>query len=212
VIELYTWATPNGTKPAIMLEEVEIPYTVHLVDITNGEQFADHFLAISPNNKIPALVDDDAATGRRVLFESGATLIYLAEKTGRLLPVSGAPRDEVLEWLFWASSGISPTFGQFWYYVGEEHDGEAPRERFTTEARRLAQVLERRLNGRPYVAGEYSIADIAAFTWMHAVMPTLVRHGSPPIPNVHGWLRNIAARPAVRRGLRAPKLRVHTQR
>jgi GST-like protein len=212
VIELYTWATPNGTKPAIMLEETGVPYTAHLVDITKGEQFARDFLAISPNNKIPALVDEEAGQPRRVLFESGAVLIYLAEKTGQLLAASGAARDAALEWLLWASSGVGPTFGQFWYYVGEDHDGTSPRQRFTAEAWRLVEVLEKRLNAVPFLAGDYSIADISAFTWLHAVLPTLQAHGSRSIPNVEAWLRNIQDRPAVRRGLRAPKQRVHAQR
>jgi GST-like protein len=212
MIELYTWATPNGTKPAIMLEETGIAYTVHLVDITKGEQFAPDFLAISPNNKIPALVEEEAGQPRRVLFESGAVLIYLAEKTGQLLATSGAARDATLEWLLWASSGIGPTFGQFWYYASEGHDGPSPRQRFTAEAWRLVEVLEKRLNAVPFLAGEYSIADIAAFTWVHAVLPTLGAHVSHPIPNVQAWLRNIHERPAVRRGLRAPKQRVNAHR
>jgi GST-like protein len=209
VIELYTWATPNGTKPSIMLEEAGLDYRVTLIDLVKGEQFAPEFLAISPNNKIPTLIDRDEDGERRIIFESGAILIYLAEKAGVLLPTAGPSRDRTLEWLFWASAGVGPMFGQFGHFAGADLDQAAPaRARFTKEAWRLIEVLERRLGLAPYLAGDYSVADIAAFTWVHATLPTLRAHGQTPTPHIDLWLQSIASRPAVQRGLRAPKIRI----
>jgi len=214
VIELYTWATPNGAKPAIMLEEIGLEYRVHLVDITNNEQFAPEFLSLSPNNKIPALVDHDPSGGKRVVFESGAALIYLAEKTGKLLPAAGTPRDEALGWLFWASTGVGPTFGQFGHFAAAKSgEPDAALARFTQEASRLIGVLERRLGAAPYLARDYSIADIAAFTWVHFILASLRKVAGSALeetPCIDQWLRRIAERPAVQRGLRAPKVRLRS--
>src|SRR4051794_40944952 len=126
MIELLTWATPNGSRPAIMLEEVGLPYTVRLVDITAGAQFAPEFLAVSPNSKIPALIDDDAVNGRRVLFESGAILLYLADKTRRLLATSGSQRDDALAWLFWGTTGVGPVFGRFMQRANVQNSAPSP--------------------------------------------------------------------------------------
>ena len=165
MIELFTCPTPNGTKPSIMLEEVGVPYSVHLVNLGSGEQHAPQFLAVSPNGKIPAIVDHDAVGGPRAVFESGAILVYLAEKTGTLLPKSGSRREQAMSWLFWAMSGVGPTFGQLLHFVSAE-DGSASAVRlFVGEAVRLVHVLKRRLGEAAYLAQEYSIADVGAFTW-----------------------------------------------
>ena len=208
MIELLTWTTPNGARPAIMLEEVGLPYTVRLVDITAGEQFSPDFLAISPNNKIPALIDSDEAGERRVLFESGAIPIYLAEKTGLLLATSGQRRAEALSWLFWATSGLGPTIGRFLQHVSTL-TGQSGEDPFERETIRLMRVLEKRLNEDPFLAGAYSIADIAAFAWLKfafLVIKTRLGEELGITPGIDGWLKEINARDAVQRGLRASKV------
>ena len=159
MIDLYTWTTPNGRKISIALEELKLPYTVHSIDIGKEQQFAPEFLAISPNNKIPAIVDRENGV---TLMESGAILLYLADKTGQLLPASGLPRYRTIEWLMWQMSGPGPTFGQAHVYV-KFNKGKAPfaEERIMKETHRLYAVLDRRLAGREFVGEEYSIADIA---------------------------------------------------
>jgi GST-like protein len=211
VIELLTWPTPNGTKPAIMLEEAGSPYSVRLVNIGSGDQHAPEFLAISPNNKIPAIVDHDGAGGPRTVFESGAILMYLAEKTGCLLAASGPRRDQAMSWLFWSMSGIGPTFGQFLHFVSSDGPTSPMVCRFTTEAVRLVHVLEGRLGEAPFLAGDYSIADIGAFTWLKFAIPTIRSTAGDALgttPNVDRWLDEINSRPAVQRGLRAPKIAI----
>jgi len=201
MIELHTWTTPNGQKASIALEEFQLPYEVHPVDITKDEQFRPDFLKLSPNNKIPAILDRDTGMS---LFESGAILIYLADKTGRLLPKAGEGRYEVLQWLMWQVGGVGPMLGQAHHFL-RFNKGNAPyaEERFRNEARRLYGVLDRRLEGRDFVAGEYSIADIAIWPW-------IARFGWQEIdlaqfPNVKRWYVEIAARPAVRKGYQVPK-------
>jgi GST-like protein len=201
VIDLYTWTTPNGRKASIALEELGLPYTVHPIDIGKDEQFAPDYLKVSPNNKIPAIVDRD--TGIH-LMESGAILIYLADKTGKLLPKEGAPRYRVLEWLMWQMGGPGPMFGQAHQYL-KYNKGKAPfaEERFQKEVNRLYGVLDRRLAEHEYVADSYSIADIAIWPWVsrfewHNV--DLNQH-----PNVKRWYLAIAGRPAVKRGFDVPK-------
>jgi len=164
MIELHTWGTPNGRKVSIMLEECGLPYNVHKIDISKGEQFKPEFLKISPNNRIPAIVDRD--TGIH-LMESGALMIYLADKTGKLLPKEGEPRYRVLEWLMWQMGGPGPMFGQVHHFV-KYNKGKAPyaEERYLKEAHRLYGVLDQRLARREFVADAYSIADIAIWPWV----------------------------------------------
>ena len=164
MIDLYTWTTPNGRKASIMLEEIGLPYTVHPVDIGKDEQFKPEFLKISPNNRIPAIVDRDTGIA---LMESAALMIYLADKTGKLLPKEGEPRYRALEWLEWQMGGPGPIFGQVHHFV-KYNKGKAPyaEERFSKEAHRLYGVLDRRLAGRDFVADTYSIADIAIWPWV----------------------------------------------
>jgi GST-like protein len=173
MIELFTWPTPNGTKPSIMLEEVGVPYSVHLVNLGSGEQHAPRLLAVSPNGKIPAIVDHNGAGGPRTAFESGAILVYLAEKTGTLLPKSGSRRERAMSWLFWSMSGVGPTFGQLLHFASAEDGSSSTVCRFIGEAVRLLHVLERRLDEAAYLAEEYSIADVGAFTWVNFALPTI---------------------------------------
>jgi GSH-dependent disulfide-bond oxidoreductase len=196
MIEFYTWTTPNGLKVSIMLEEVGLPYRVHPVDLGKDEQFQASFLKISPNNKIPAIVDSENGLH---LMESGAILLYLAEKTGRLWPQEFPAKWRVVEWLMWQMGGPGPFLGQVHHFL-KFNPGKAPyaEERYTKEARRLWRVLDRRLGEVAYVAGEYSIADIAIWPW-------IARFAWQPVdfadhPNVKRWYLAIAERPAVERG------------
>jgi GST-like protein len=205
VIELYTWNTPNGYKVSIALEELGLAYEVHPVRIVAGEQFKPEFLAISPNNKIPAIVDTDGPGGRPLsVFESGAILMYLAEKAGRLLPADPAARMVAIEWLIFQVANIGPMLGQahhFRSYAPEKLPYAI--DRYTNEARRLYCVLDRRLNGVEYLAGEYSIADIAMYPWLRRPEGQGVDLGE--YPNVARWRDAMAARPAVVRGLAVPE-------
>jgi GSH-dependent disulfide-bond oxidoreductase len=208
VITLYTWTTPNGYKASIMLEEIGATYSVKPVNLAKGEQHASEFVNVSPNNKIPAIVDDSEASPRAV-FETGAILIYLAEKSGQLLPARGALRDQTLEWLFWASTGLAPMLGQ-WNFFARRATEKTPVaiEHFTREAIRLLHVLEGRLAEAPYLAQQYSIADVAAFTWTRAILPELKKDaadGLAGVPSIDRWLGEIGARQAVARGLEVPK-------
>jgi GSH-dependent disulfide-bond oxidoreductase len=201
VIDLYTWTTPNGRKASIVLEELEMPYTVHPIDIGKGEQFQPDFLKISPNNRIPAIVDRDTGMS---LMESGAILLYLAEKAGMLLPRETEPRYRVIEWLMWQMGGVGPMFGQVHHYV-KYNKGKAPysEERYLKEAHRLYGVLDRRLAEHEFVADTYSVADIAIWPWVSRYeWQTVDLH---QYPNVLRWYRAIAARPAVQRGYHVPK-------
>jgi GSH-dependent disulfide-bond oxidoreductase len=201
MIELYAWPTPNGFKISIMLEEVGLPYSVHPIDIGKGDQFDPAFLRISPNNKIPAILDPEGPGGASIpVFESGAILIYLAEKTGKLMPREGAGRYAVLEWLMFQMGGIGPMLGQahhFRLYAPEQIQYAI--DRYTNESKRLYAVLDRRLAEREYVAGEYSIADIAIMPWLR--YPERQGVEIADYPNVRRWRDAIAARPAVQRGL-----------
>lgn len=203
MIDLYTAATPNGQKIHIMLEECGLHYVEHWVDIDAGDQFEPDFLAISPNNKIPAIVDHDGPNGRTSLFESGAILLYLAEKTEKFLPAEPDKRWEAIQWLMWQMGGFGPMLGQahhFNKYAPENPFGPVvlpyAQARYTNEAARLYGVLDKRLSANEYVAaGEYTIADIAIFPWcrLHE------RQGQDidEFPNVKRWFQMIAARPAV---------------
>ena len=201
MIDLYTWMTPNGRKASIMLEEIGLPYTVHSIDISKDEQFKPDFLKISPNNRIPAIVDRDAGIA---LMESGALMIYLADKTGKLLPKSGEARYKVIEWLMWQMGGIGPMLGQVHHFV-KYNKGKAPyaEERYSKEAHRLYGVLNKQLEGREFVAGEYSIADIAIWPWISRFEWQEIDMNQ--YPNVKRWYVTIANRPAVKKGYAVPK-------
>lgn len=203
MIDVHSWPTPNGHKVHIMLEECGLPYAVHAVDISRGEQFDPAFLAISPNNKIPAIVDPDGPDGRPIaLFESGAILVYLAGKTGRFLPRADRDKYEALQWVMFQMGGLGPMLGQ-----ANHFRNVAPQklpyaiERFTTEAQRLYGVLDRRLATHDYVAGkEYTIADIAIWPWLRS--PQNQGVSIDDYPNVKAWFEAIGNRPAVQHGVR----------
>ena len=202
MIDLYTWSTPNGRKVSIMLEECGLPYRMHTVNIGKDEQFKPAFLAISPNNRIPAIVDSEGPDGKPLpLFESGAILIYLAEKTGRFYPQKN--KYIVLQWLMFQMGGVGPMFGQAHHFMRAKKD-EIPygSERYGNEAKRLYGVLNTRLSEAAYLADEYSIADIATYPWV-------ARHEWHRVdlagyPNVKRWYDTIGRRPAVVRGMAVP--------
>jgi len=204
MIDLYSWATPNGHKAHIMLEETGLPYRLHKVDIGKGEQFRPEFLAINPNSKIPAIVDQDGPGGKPLtLFESGAILIYLAEKTGKFLPTDKRRRYDVLQWLMFQMGSIGPMYGQAWHFrsVAPERIPYAV-DRYTNEVTRLLRVMEQRLKESAYLGDkEFSIADIAAWPWVKGSE----KYGQDmrDFPNVTRWIGTIAERPAVQRGLNA---------
>ena len=211
MIDLYTWTTPNGRKASIMLEEVGLPYRVHPVNLGKDEQFDPNFLAISPNNKIPAIVDHDASGGPQAVFESGAILVYLAEKTGKLLAPDGPERWAALEWTFWQVGGLGPMAGQYGYFAVRAEEKVPPAiARFGAEVGRLLGVLDRRLNDHPWIAGEhYSIADIASYSWTKAVLGALTKadpDSDPGVPAVEAWLQAMDGREAVQRGMAVPKI------
>ncbi|KWC09178.1 glutathione binding-like protein [Burkholderia ubonensis] len=202
MIDVYSWATPNGHKVHILLEETGLEYRVHPIDIGAGDQFQPDFLKISPNNKIPAIVDADGPGGKPIaLFESGAILIYLAEKTGRFLPADPAARYATLQWLMFQRGGIGPMLGQahhFRLYAPEKIDYAV--NRYTNEAHRLYNVMDKRLGETAYLAGDdYTIADIATFPWTRSWQNQGIELDE--FPNVKRWHEAIAARPAVQRGV-----------
>ena len=202
MIDAYSWATPNGHKVHIMLEETGLEYRVHPVDIGAGDQFKPEFLAISPNNKIPAIVDSDGPEGKPLsVFESGAILIYLAEKTGRLLPQAPAARYATLQWLMFQMGGLGPMLGQahhFRIYAAEKIEYAV--NRYTNEAKRLYGVMDKQLGKTQYLASdEYTIADIASFPWTRSWQNQGIELAE--FPNVKRWHEAIAARPAVQRGV-----------
>jgi len=201
VIDLYTCTTPNGRKISIALEEMGLPYTVHAVDIGKDEQFKPEFLKISPNNRIPAIVDRD---NNLSLMESGAILQYLGDKTGNLLPKSGDKRWKTLEWLNWQMGGPGPMLGQVHHFV-KYNAGKAPyaEERYLKEAHRLYGVLNKQLDGREYVADDYSIADIAIWPWISRYEWQTI--DLKQYPNVLRWYLAIANKPATQKGYKVPK-------
>jgi GST-like protein len=200
-IDFYTWATPNGRKISIALEEMGLPYVVHKVDISKGEQFAPDFLAISPNNKIPAIYDPDGPGGAPIsVFESGAILIYLADKTGLFLVSEPRGRSMVMEWLMFQMGGLGPMLGQahhFLHFAPEKVPYAI--ERYKNEAKRLYGVLNKRLGDADFLAGDYSIADMAAYPWIavHARQEIDISE----FPNVARWLSSVGSRPAVAKGM-----------
>ena len=203
MIDLYTWSTPNGRKVSIMLEECDLEYEVHPVDITKDQQFAPEFLKISPNNKIPAIVDRDNGWS---VFESGAILIYLAEKTGKFLPTDPKQRIQTLEWLMFQMGGVGPMLGQAHHFL-KFNVGKAPyaEQRYGAEARRLYRVMDRRLGESRYLAtDDYTIADIATWPWVSRYEWQGVSLGD--YPNVRRWYDAVRARPGVQRGYDVPKM------
>ena len=212
MIQFYTYTTPNGRKVSIMLEELGISYQVNVVNISNGEQFEPEFLKVSPNNKIPAIVDEEA--DGLAVFESGAILTYLAEKYGQFLPASGEEaRYKTLEWLHWQIGGVGPMFGQLGYFTvyAKEKIPQAI-ARYTSEAERLLAVMDRRLTDNAYLAGEaYSIADMAAYPWLvnareGAFLGASLGAILAEKPAVLRWLDDVGSRPAVQRGMAVPVL------
>jgi len=200
-IDLYTWATPNGRKVSVMLEEVGLPYTEHAINISKGEQFAPEFLKISPNNRIPAIVDPDGPDGAPIsVFETGAILIYLGEKTGKFIPTDARKRIAMLEWLMWQMGGFGPMLGQAHHFLGLDTQVPYGSERYVKESHRLYGVMDRRLEDNEYLAGdEYTIADIATYPWAHRHPRHKVDIAS--FKNVKRWYDAIGARPAVQKGM-----------
>ncbi len=199
MIELYTWKTPNGYKPILLLEELEWPYVVRPVDLGKGEQHAEAFLRVNPNGKIPALTHSRADGTVLRVFESGAILIYLAETAGRFLPARGAERYETLQWLMFQMAGVGPMMGQAVHFLHHAPDDQAYAvARYVGEARRLLEVLDRRLEQVAFLAGSYSIADMATHPWLRRV-PGHIGIESTEYPNVQRWLNAVEARPAVQR-------------
>jgi GST-like protein len=212
-IQLYSLPTPNGVKVSIMLEECGLPYEPHLVDFGSNDQMSPAFLSLNPNNKIPAILDPNGPGGKPLgLFESGAILIYLAEKTGKFLPADAAARYETIQWLMFQMGGIGPMFGQlgfFHKFAGKDYEDKRPRDRYVAESSRLLGVLNQRLEGRSWIMGDdYTIADIATFGWVRNLIGF---YGAGELveienfPNVTRVLDAFVARPAVARGLLIPK-------
>lgn len=199
MLHLYTWGTPNGKKVSIALEELGLPYTVHPVNIGAGAQFEAAYLKVNPNSKIPALVDDETGV---TVFESGAILLYLAEKYGQFLPAAGADRYAVLQWLMFQMGGVGPMFGQAGHFARAEEKIPYAIQRYTTEALRLVGVLENALTGKEFIAGAYSIADMALYPWLSAMYR--LGFDTAAYPQVVAWLERIGNRPAVQRGMLVP--------
>lgn len=211
MITVYTWTTPNGRKIPIMLEELGIDYEIKPVNIGKDEQFTPEFLAISPNNKIPAIVDTDAEGGPLSIFESAAILIYLADKTGKLLPAAGPARYKVLEWLSWQIGGLGPILGQVGFFeIRSPEKSALASKRFLEESDRLLAVMDKQLSQHTYIAGDdYSIADIACYPWVagiDAVLKPALGASLAAKPHLRRWMDLLAARPAVQRGMALPKV------
>ena len=207
MIDLYTWTTPNGRKVSVMLEECGLEYSVHPINIGKREQFTPEFIKICPNSKIPAIVDRDSGLS---IFESGAILVHLAEKTGKFLPSKEPARAKVLEWLFWQMANVGPMFGQVNHFANQAPE-KIPYaiDRYLTESARLIKVLDDQLGRTEYCAGDYSIADMADYPWvgvgfnlLKAAKPDVVGEGA----NVARWIATIGARPAVKKGMEVPKV------
>ena len=204
MIDLYTWTTPNGRKVSIMLEELALPYRVHPVNIGQGEQFKPDYVRINPNSRIPSIVDPEGPDGEPIsLMESGAILIYLAGKTGKLLPASVRDRYVALQWLMFQMGGVGPIFGQVHHFVRAAKE-QVPYaiERYTRETRRLYGVLNERLKDREFLADGYSVADIATYPWVARYEWHKTNLGD--YPHVKRWFDAISARPAVQRGMKVP--------
>ncbi len=204
MIDLYTWTTPNGRKVSIMLEECGLPYTVHPVNIGQGDQFKPEFVAINPNSKIPAIVDSDGPDGRPyAMMESGAILLYLAGKTGKFLPQSVRGKYDAMQWLMFQMGGVGPMFGQVHHFLRSAKEMVPYAiERYTKETRRLYGVLNDRLKSHEYLADEYSIADIATYPWVARF--EWHKTDLADYPQVKRWFDKLSARPAVQRGMKVP--------
>ncbi|MYM56819.1 glutathione S-transferase family protein [Thalassovita mangrovi] len=210
VLQLYSFPTPNGIKVSIMLEEIGLPYEAHKVTLSDADVKSPEFLSLNPNNKIPAIIDPDGPGGKPLpLWESGAILIYLAEKSGKLLPEDPAERYKVIQWLMFQMGGVGPMFGQlgfFYAFGGSKVEDPIPRERYINETKRLLAVIEKQLEGQDWICGDYSIADIALGGWLRV----LDRYGARDVvewdsfPNTVAYLDRFLARPAVQRGLNIP--------
>ncbi len=208
-LQLYSLATPNGVKVSIALEETGLPYEAHLVSFETNDQLSPEFLSLNPNNKIPAILDPSGPGGKPLaLFESGAILVYLAGKTGQLMPPDDAGRYETLQWLMWQMGGVGPMFGQvgfFTLFAGKDYEDKRPRDRYVAESRRLLGVLNGRLKGRQWIMGDaYTIADIAVFPWVRNLLERYKAGelvGIRDFPEVQRVLAAFVARPAVQRGL-----------
>lgn len=211
-LQLYSMPTPNGVKVAIMLEEIGLAYEPHKVDFATNDQTSPAFLSLNPNNKIPAIIDPDGPGGAPLaLFESGAILLYLAEKTGKLIPTDAAGRYQVIQWLMFQIGGIGPMFGQLGFFLkfaGKDYEDKRPRDRYLDESRRLLGVLEHQLSRHAWVAGdEYSIADIAVFPWVNGLLNFYQAGdllGTADYPHVTAALEKFLTRPAVQTGLKIP--------
>ncbi|WP_396595107.1 glutathione binding-like protein [Brevundimonas sp. R86498] len=211
-LQLYSLPTPNGVKASIMLEEIGLPYEVHLVDIMQNETWTPDYLSLNPNGKIPAILDPDGPGGQPLaLWESGAILIYLADKTGRLLPTDPGARYETIQWVFWQMAAVGPMFGQlgfFHKFAGRDYEDKRPRDRYVAESKRLLEVLEGRLADRKFIMGEaFTIADISLIGWVRNLVTfyeagELVDYAS--LKAVPAWVERCLARPAVARGLTIP--------
>ena len=212
-LQLYSLNTPNGVKVSIMLEETGLPYEAHLVDITKDESWTPEFLSLNPNGKIPAILDPEGPDGKPLaLFESGAILIYLADKTGQFIPTDAAGRYETIQWLMFQMGGMGPMFGQvgfFHKFAGRQIEDKRPLERYAKESKRLLGVLDQRLEGRDWIMGDpYTIADISMLGWVRNLIGFYGARelvGFDELKNVPGWLERGLARPAVQRGLEIPK-------
>ena len=212
VLQLYSFPTPNGIKVSAALEETGLPYEPHLVNISKDETWGADFLSLNPNGKIPAIIDPDGPGGKPLpLFESGAILVYLAEKTGKLMAQDPALRYETMQWVFFQMAAIGPIFGQvgfFHKFAGKEFDDKRPRDRYVHESKRLLGVLEQRLQGRQWIMGDdYTIADVATWPWVRTIRDfyeagPLV--GLDAMPRVNGWLERALARPASQKALNIP--------
>jgi GST-like protein len=208
MIDLYTFTTPNGRKASIALEELGLPYKVHVVDIMKGDQFKPEYLAINPNNKIPAIVDHEGPGGKPLtVFESGAILLYLAEKTGKLLPADPRGRSEAVQWLMFQMSAVGPMLGQLGHFkrFAKEQIPYAI-ERYTKESERILAVMDKHLAQHEFLAPKYSVADVATYPWLAGATqfyPELL----PPVAHVRRWLDTVGARPAVQRGMKVPEIK-----
>ena len=211
-LQLYSLPTPNGVKASIMLEEIGLPYEVHLVDIMKNETWTPDYLSLNPNGKIPAILDPDGPGGQPMgLWESGAILVYLADKTGQLIPTDPAARYETLQWVFWQMGAVGPMFGQlgfFHKFAGKDYEDRRPRDRYVAESKRLLSVLEDRLKDRAFIMGDdFTIADVSLIGWVNNLVTfydagDLVEYGS--LTAVPAWVERCLARPAVARGLKIP--------
>jgi len=211
-LQLYSLNTPNGVKVSIMLEETGLPYEPHLVDITKNETWTEEFLSLNPNGKIPAIVDPDGPGGKPMgLFESGAILLYLADKTGQLIPTDPCERWQAVQWVFFQMAAVGPMFGQVGYFnrfAGKAIEDKRPLQRYVDESKRLLGVLEGRLEGREWIMGDYGIADVATLGWVRNLVTFYEARelvGFDALTNVPAWLERGLARPAVQRGLEIPK-------